>query len=130
MNRMVQPNKLVPLTRWGGRLLGLLLLLFWGAFFVEHLSEWFIRPFPRHPPLKICFYMGLHFLILAGLLLAWRWEVAGSLLVIGSSLVFFQHVAGANFPLFFGVTAVPAFLLLFCGWQDWKRLRAASSAPR
>jgi hypothetical protein len=26
--------------KWGGRLTAVLLILFWGAFFVEHMSEW------------------------------------------------------------------------------------------
>ena len=57
-------------TRWAGRVLVAGVFLFWGGFFVEHLQEWFTRPFPGHPPLKVCAAMALHFLILAGLIAA------------------------------------------------------------
>jgi len=39
------------LVRWLAQGLAVCLFLFWGAFFVEHVREWFIAPFPKHPPL-------------------------------------------------------------------------------
>ncbi len=101
---------------WLARAMAVCVFLFWGAFFVEHVQEWFIHSFPRHPPLKICMGMGLHFLMLLGLVLALRWERLGGLLVVVSAFLFFVDKAGSRFPLFFGLTVLPAALLLLCRW--------------
>jgi hypothetical protein len=93
------------------------LFLFWGAFFVEHVREWFIEPFPKHPPLKVCLIVAMHALLLVGLLLSLRWELVGSLIVLISGAAFFFAVAGKSAPLFFGVTALPALLSLGCWWR-------------
>jgi hypothetical protein len=117
MNAAVLEPKVVSALRWTGRILATLLFLFWGVFFVEHLIEWFVKPFPATPPAVVWLGQVEHLLLLLGLLALWRWEVAGGVLVIAASLVFFADKAGANFPLFFGVTALPAALLLFCAWR-------------
>jgi len=118
-------TKVVGVIRWPARALAVCVFLFWGAFFVEHLQEWFIQPFPHHPPLKVCVGMALHFLMLAGLIVALRWELVGSLMVILAAFGFFYHISGSPFSLFFGLTALPALLLLFCWWRDWKTSAAA-----
>jgi len=93
--------------------------LFWGTFFVEHL-QCFANP-GQWPPIKVIVLQLLHLTMLAGLLLAWRWELIGSLLVIVSALAFFSQVAGGNFVLFSSITSIPAVLWLYCYWRD--RLR-------
>ncbi len=118
----LEPRSLVVL-RWTARLLAAGLFLFWGGFFVAHLVEWFVKPFPATPPAFVWLGQVAHLLILLGLLALWRWEVAGSVLVVAAALVFFADKAGANFPLFFGVTALPAVLLLVCA----RRRRGARS---
>jgi hypothetical protein len=118
--------KIENLGRWVARGLAVCLLLFWGAFFVEHLREWFIAPFPNHPPLKVCLTVALHALLLIGLILTLRWELAGSLIVLAAGGAFFFVVAGKSAPLFFGVTALPALLSLWC-WRH--RLRNAVQPP-
>jgi len=117
MNTVTFDLKAVPALRWTGRILATLLFLFWGSFFVEHLIEWFVKPFPATPPTFVWLGQAGHLLMLLGLLALWRWEVAGSLLVILTSLAFFACAAGANFPLCFGVTALPAAPLLLCAWR-------------
>ena len=111
-------SKAVTAVRWLARALAICVFLFWGAFFIEHLREWFIKPFPNHPPLKVCVGMALHCLLLAGLLIALKWERVGSLMVILAAFVFFYQVSGSPFSLFFGLTALPPVLLLCCGWRD------------
>ena len=37
---------------WLGRILTVLVFLFWGAFFVEHLIEWFAHPLSNPPPFR------------------------------------------------------------------------------
>lgn len=108
-------NPLVKTLRWAARIASILLFALWGAFFIEHVS-WFIAQ-PR-PPLFVWLFQLLHLLLLLGFVVALRWEVAGSLLIIGSALVFFALTAGANFLLFFAVTIIPAVLFLFCWWQE------------
>jgi hypothetical protein len=58
----------------------------------------------------------LHLAILVGLAVAWKWELAGSLVVIASSIAFFWQAAGPSFLLFTAVTCIPAVLWLCCYW--------------
>lgn len=118
------------LVRWLARGLAVCLLLFWGAFFLEHLQEWFIAPFPDHPPLKVCLTVALHALLLIGLALMLRWDLTGSVMVLAAGGAFFFAVAGKSAPLFFGVTALPALLSLGCWWHRRQRaMRQQSGVP-
>ena len=100
--------------RWFARGAALLLFLFWGAFFVEHLA-WFVHP-AEFPPPYVVFLHLLHLTMLVGLLLGWRWERLGAVVVLGGALGFFSQAAGPNFPTYFAITAVPAVLWLGCSW--------------
>ena len=64
-------------SRWLGRGLALLLFLFWGAFFVEHLAEWFSHPQAAPPPLRAWVAQGLHLVMLIGLALMLRGTGSG-----------------------------------------------------
>lgn len=108
----------VASVRWVARIFGLLLFVFWGSFFVEHLAEWF-RGSAATPPLRVLLIQLAHLVLLVGLAIAWRWELAGSVLIILGALAFFSQAAGRNFPLFFGVTIIPAILYAFC----WRKSR-------
>lgn len=110
---------------WSGRILAIGLFAVWGAFFVDHL-EWFMHPAKGLPPAWVWLVQLVHFALLAGLLALIRWEVAGSMLTFAAALVFFAAAAGGNFPLFFGVTVLPAALVLL---GRSLQLRAAAS-PR
>jgi hypothetical protein len=54
--------------------------------------------------------MVFHGLLLAGLLLAWRWELIGGLTVVAAAAIFFRGALGPRFWLFFVLTAIPGFL--------------------
>ena len=111
-----------PLTvavRWIARVWAAALVLFWGSFFVHHVVEWLTDPRGWPPPWVVA-VLGLHGLMLAGLVIGWRWEVAGAVLVLATAVPFFALAAGRNAPLFAAVTAVPAVLWLWCGWQAWR----------
>ncbi len=125
MKSNVSESKLSLVLRWSARLVATLLFFLWGAFFVEHTIEWFVRPLPQTPPVFVWVAQGLHLLMLVGLIALWRWEVAGSLMVIAAAFAFFVDKAGANFPLFFGVTVIPAVLLLVGHWLA-RRVRPAT----
>lgn len=108
---------------WTGRVLAFGLFLFWGAFFVEHLQEWFMHPGKGLPPLWVSLAQLAHLTILVGLVCLWRWQVAGSLLTIFGSLCFFGGLAILEAPrgrgllmmsAFFTVTIIPALLTLAC----------------
>ena len=97
----------VQTVRWGARLWATVLFLFWGAFFVEHTAEWFGRGTPT-PPLDVVALHTLHGLFLLGLIVGWRWELAGGLLALVTGVSFFLQAAGTNGPLFSLVSIVPA----------------------
>ena len=106
----------VVVLRWIARLWALAMFLLWGAFFVEHL-EWFTDP-RGWPPPSVFALVSLHFLMLVGLALGWRWEVLGGSLALVSAIVFFSLAAGANAPVFIATIAVPAVLWLYCAWRE------------
>jgi hypothetical protein len=109
-------GRLVVVARWVARISAAALVLFWGAFFLAHLA-WFADP-QQLPPLRVFLLVGLHFLMLVGLLVGWKWELAGALVALASSVPFFAAAAGRNFPLFALVTALPSVLWLYCVWQE------------
>jgi hypothetical protein len=112
-------RRLVSVARWTARIGAAALALFWGAFFVEHL-EWFADPQRLPPPWVF---------VVVGLLAGWKWELAGAIVALASSVPFFAVTAGRNFPLFALVTAVPSVLWLYCAWQErrWRSPRQADA---
>lgn len=115
-------NTLAAIASWSGRILALCFAALWGAFFIEHLG-WFLHPGEGLPPARVWLLQLAHLALLTGLLMLLRWEIPGSILTIVSALVFFASVAGPRFPLFFGVTVLPAALVLL---GRVLQLRAAS----
>ncbi len=83
---------LAGVGKWGGRLTALLLLLFWGAFFVEHLSEWFLRGDGRYPPAWVWVQQAFHLGMLVGLALMVRWEKLGAVMMLISTVAFFSMI--------------------------------------
>ena len=113
----------ISIVCWTGRVLALGLFLFWGAFFVEHLQEWFLHPVKGFPPVWIWLGQLAHLTILVGLVALWRWPVTGSILTTLGSIAFFGGLAIAeaaaggqylSFLEFLAVTIVPALLTLAC----------------
>jgi hypothetical protein len=107
-----QPSKL-ELTRLTARVLAAALFAFWGGFFIEHLWQWFIVPFPRTPPLSVWFGQLLHLFILVGLVIGFKWERAGGVLVIAASVLFFVDKALLLIP----ITILPAVLYVYCSYK-------------
>jgi hypothetical protein len=113
----------ISILCWTGRILALGLFLLWGAFFLEHLQEWFLHPHKGFPPAPVWLAQLAHLTILVGLVALWRWQLAGSILTIVGSLCFFgglaisQAIAGRRYLMFLeflAVTIVPALLTLAC----------------
>src|SRR5262249_13437045 len=103
----------VTVVRWVARVLAAGLFLFWGAFFLAHL-QWF-ADVRNLPPPWVVGLVGLHFLMLVGLVLGWRYELAGAAVVLATAIPFFT-IAGRDPVLYAGVTCLPAVLWLYCGW--------------
>src|SRR5208283_1580845 len=80
--------------KWTGRALSLLLLVFWGLFFVEHMKEWFLRPHGPYPPAWVWRQQAFHFLILVGLGIMLRWDRLGTLVALVAALGFFALILG------------------------------------
>jgi hypothetical protein len=111
-------NLAVTVLRWLARALVVVIFLLWGAFFVEHTQEWFIAPFPNHPPLKVCIGQALHLLMLLGLLASLRWPRVGAVWVAVTAFAFFVDKTGSRFPVFLGMTVLPVLVLALCAWFD------------
>jgi hypothetical protein len=108
-----------PLTiaaRWTARVWAAGLFLFWGAFFVHHLAQWFTVP-GQWPPPWVVGVVALHGLMLVGYVVGWRWEVLGAVLVLATAVPFFYLAAGPNFPLYAAIAAGPAALWLYSSWR-------------
>jgi hypothetical protein len=111
-------NLWVLIRRRASQVLTLVVLLLWGAFFIEHTREWFVAPFPQLPPLKVCLFQFLHLLLLMGLLVSLRWPRLGLIWVMVVACAFFLPGDGARFLVFFGITILPVFLLVLCDWLE------------
>ena len=78
--------------KWAGRATALLAFLFWGGFFVEHLTEWFLRPGGRFPPPWVWAGQALHLAMLIGLALMIKWDKLGAAVTVIASVAFFLTI--------------------------------------
>jgi hypothetical protein len=83
---------------WIGRGLALLLFLFWGTFFLEHLSEWFLHPARGLPPARVWVAMLFHLGMLVGLLLMLGWDQVGCAATLIATAAFFAVMGFRSFP--------------------------------
>lgn len=83
---------------WFGRVTAGLLFLFWGAFFVEHTAEWFLRGDGKFPPVWVAVQHGCHFLMLVGLAAMLKWDRAGAVILTVSTFAFFGGIGFRGFP--------------------------------
>lgn len=117
-------NKTLPIVRWTARILSILILLFWGYFIAAHLlggASQPSRPLTTYDSIQLVMMA----LWLAGLAVAWRWELAGAVMALAGSLV-----GGLINPQAMGlalVPAVPAVLFLCCGWMSQSSHRESRS---
>ncbi|HEX8875328.1 MAG TPA: hypothetical protein VF777_01165 [Phycisphaerales bacterium] len=89
---------------WSGRAVATLLAIFWGVFFLEHLSEWYVqRGTAAFPPAWVTVVMVAHFGMIVGLLTLVRWRLVGALVTVGATLAFLYPTL---------VHAKPAWLVL------------------
>jgi hypothetical protein len=126
----------IRIVCWTGRVLALGLFLFWGAFFVEHLNEWFMFPMNGFPPVAVWLRQMAHLAILVGLVTLWRWPLTGSIVTILGSLGFFGSLAiwegtagkpNLLFLKFLAVTIIPALLTMACWFARNHALNTAEA---
>jgi len=108
--------KTLTILRWTARILTIPIFLFWGAFFLEHMS-WFSNP-SHLPPWHVFLTVGFHGLILVGLALSWKWEIPGSVITIVAAALFFAKAAGPNFIIFTALTSIPSILFIVLKYID------------
>jgi hypothetical protein len=101
--------------RWLGRALALLLLLFWGAFFLEHLSEWFWNAQGAAPPTRVWISQMLHLAMLAGLALMLRFDWLGAIVTVLGTTAFFASIGMHSFPFIALLNLLP----IACFTASW-----------
>jgi hypothetical protein len=69
---------------------------------------------------------GLLFLVVAGLIGAWRYEVFGGALALVASFGFFVAGYGPAWWVFFPVTALPSLAFISCGTLAARLRRTAN----
>jgi hypothetical protein len=77
---------------WLGRSTALLLFLFWGAFFAEHVLEWFLQP-GAWPPAFVWIAQIFHLGMLVGLALMFRRDKLGALVTVVATAGFAATIA-------------------------------------
>ena len=115
----MNPGVSATAARWSARLLSGLILLFWGFFLVAHLLDDEGSP---SRPLNATDYAIVASIVaaLAGLALAWRWELAGAVTALLAIVV----CAALNWKvLVFPGTLIPvtAALFLAAWWISHRR---------
>ena len=113
----------VSVIRWAARALALATFLFLGWLFAVRIVNWPMHPWPLTPPLSIWVGQALFLLLLAGLLIGLRWELAGGLLVVGAAVPLFATTIPDLTPL----AILPGILYLACALgQQWVDVRAVT----
>ena len=112
----MNPGVSATAARWSARLLSGLILLFWGYFLAAHLLANELRPSTAADSAILASLVAA----LAGLALAWRWELAGAVTTLLANAV----CAALNWKvLVFPGTLIPVTAVLFLAawWISHRR---------
>lgn len=85
-------------SEWAGRGFRLPLFLFWGAFLVEHLGEWFLVGGTAWPPLWVWWVQVHHFGMLVALAAMTVWAWPGAFTTAAATAVFLATIGLRGFP--------------------------------
>ena len=109
------------LLRWTARIAALMV----AGIFVFFVAAEYINPHSG-PPTKLREWVGIALMVLTvvGMLLAWKWELAGACVSLLSLAAFCILVPMNRYDYVIGVAAAPGILFLF----DWT-LRHFRAAP-
>lgn len=111
------------ILKWIGRIFAGLLFLFWGAFFIEHLFEWFMHPDQGLPPAWVWVGQILHFTMIIGLAIMIKWYLLGAIVTTIGTVAFFLSIGYKGFPFIAILNAIP-IALMSMNWLINKRSRA------
>ena len=114
-------RRISQIALWIGRGLSLFLFLFWGAFFVEHMGEWFIAPKQGYPPPRVWVAQALHASILAGFLMMLRWDRLGTAVMAVSTIAFFSLIGMNRFPWVAFVNVATMGFFIFYWWRTGRK---------
>jgi hypothetical protein len=101
---------ITSLCLWLGRLTAVLLFLLWGAFFIEHLTEWFGPSVPR-PPVMVWINMAFHLVMLAGLGMMIKWHRLGTCIMAAGTIAFIIGIGFHRFPYVLLLNVIPVGFL-------------------
>lgn len=101
-------------VRWLARATAVAMILLAGAFFLEHLREWFIEPLPETPPAYVWLAQLLHLAYLVALIVGWKWPRIGG---IASTVIAVVFLIDKN-PALILPTIVPGVLYLLSWYVD------------
>ena len=97
--------------KWIGLTISVLLFLFWGAFFLSHLFEWFLNSERESPPMPIWISMAFHQVMLIGLAITIKWDKLGVLITLIGTIAFFSSIGYRGFPYIALLNGVPLIFL-------------------
>lgn len=107
--RSTPPTHVVLVAlKWIRRLGALLFAGLLGAFFIEHIGEWYTHPDQGFPPAWVGGVMLAHLAMIIGLLTLLRWERLGSLITVLGTLAFLGIFALARHTMHL------PYIVLYC----------------
>lgn len=110
--------------RWIARLLATLMFIFLGVFFLEHLVEWFLHS-GGQPPTFVYILQALHLGMLVGYIIAWKWELAGAIVIEASSLTWTIIINAPAAWIISSINLVIAALFFFA----WMKGKTKTATP-
>jgi hypothetical protein len=102
---------------WLGKGLAVLLFVFWGIFFVEHLREWFLAPAEGWPPPAVWLAQALHLGMLVGLATMTFREGLGAVATIAATTAFFVAIGYRGSPALPIVNMAPVACFAIARWM-------------
>lgn len=129
---MAARNSIRLIALWLARISALLLLFFWGAFFVEHLFEWFLRPDGAFPPASVWVGQFLHLAMLVGLGTIVFFPGWGAVIAAVATASFFSWIGYKGFPYIALLNLPPiVFAAVYVAMKPAQHAgRDATAAPR
>ena len=103
---------ILKIFKWSGHTISVLLFLFWGAFFLSHLFEWFLNTEKGLPPVSVWINMSFHLMMLIGLAMTIKWDKLGVLITLIGTIAFFSSIGYRGFPYIALLNGIP---LIFFG---------------
>ncbi len=111
---------ILSVVRWTARIIGTAILLLIMAFAI---GEGVPNPFAQ--PVRVNLLFAAMFTMVMGLILAWKWEGIGSLLILGGFAFFAVVNHGIKLNLAFGPMLAVGLIYSVCGWMAKRSNRSS-----